>query len=284
MTATMPDWKGRIFFATKGGRVGTIDPKTGASKLRTFPGEAIFNSLAADETGAVYVVTDHRLLTLVADKNGMPQVRWAATYDRGTRQKPGQLSQGSGTTPTLIGKDLVVITDNAEPRMNVLFYKRDGNPKNRLICKAPVFGAGTSATENSLVAAGRAVIAENNYGYEGPQSTIGGRTTSPGVARVVLEGSTCRVAWTSPVTAPTSVPKASLGNGLVYVYSKKASTPLDDSWYFTAIDIRTGKTRWMQRTGNGIQWNNHYASIYLGPDGAAYMPTMAGLVRFKDGG
>ena len=25
MIATMPDWKGRIFFATKGGRVGTID-------------------------------------------------------------------------------------------------------------------------------------------------------------------------------------------------------------------------------------------------------------------
>ena len=31
MIATMPDWKGRIFFATKGGRVGTIDPATGAS-------------------------------------------------------------------------------------------------------------------------------------------------------------------------------------------------------------------------------------------------------------
>ena len=283
MIATMPDWKGRIFFATKGGRVGTIDPATGASRIRTFPGEAIFNSMATDETGAVYVVTDHRLLALVADKNGMPQVRWAAPYDRGTRQKPGQLSQGSGTTPTLIGKDLVAITDNAEPRMNVLFYKRDGNPKNRLICKAPVFAAGASDTENSLVAAGRSVIVENNYGYEGPQSTIGGKTTSPGIARVVLEGNTCRVAWTSSVSAPTSVPKVSLGNGLVYVYSKKASTPLDDSWYFTAIDVRTGRTQWLQRTGNGIQWNNHYASIYLGPDGAAYMPTMAGLVRFKDG-
>ena len=214
----------------------------------------------------------------------MPQVRWAATYDRGTQQKPGQLSQGSGTTPTLIGKDLVAITDNAEPRMNVLFYKRDGNPKNRLICKAPVFAAGASATENSLVAAGRSVIVENNYGYAGPQSTIGGKTTSPGIARVVLEGGKCRVVWTSSVTAPTSVPKVSLGNGLVYVYSKKASTPLNDSWYFTAIDVRTGRTQWLQRTGNGIQWNNHYASIYLGPDGAAYMPTMAGLVRFKDGG
>ena len=283
MIATMPDWKGRIFFATKGGRVGTIAPATGASRIRTFPGEAIFNSLAADETGAVYVVTDHRLLTLVADSTGYPQLRWSAAYDRGTRQKPGQLSQGSGTTPTLIGKDLVAITDNAEPRMNVLFYKRDGSPTNRLICKAPVFGAGTSATENSLVAAGRSVIVENNYGYEGPQSTMGGRTTSPGVARVVLEDNRCRVAWTSSVSAPTSVPKVSLGNGLVYVYSKKASTPDDDSWYFTAIDVRSGRTQWLQRTGNGTQWNNHYASIYLGPDGAAYMPTMAGLVRFKDG-
>src|SRR4029079_4389247 len=75
MIATMPDWKGRIFFATKGGRVGTGDPSTGASRIRTFPGQAIFNSMAADETGAVYVVTDHRLLILVADRAGVPQVR-----------------------------------------------------------------------------------------------------------------------------------------------------------------------------------------------------------------
>ena len=284
MIATMPDWKNRIFFATKGGRIGTVDASTGVSRIRSFAGEAIFNSMAADETGAVYAVTDHRLLTLVADKRGYPQVRWSAAYDRGTRTKPGQLSQGSGTTPTLLGKDVVAITDNAEPRMNVLFYKRSGDRKNRLICKAPVFGSGTSATENSLVTAGKtSVIVENNYGYEGPQSTVGGKTTAPGVARVDLVDGKCKVAWTSKVSAPTSVPKVSLGNGLLYAYTKKASTPLDDSWYFTAIDVRTGRTQWSQRTGNGIQWNNHYASIYLGPDGAAYMPTMAGLIRFKDG-
>jgi outer membrane protein assembly factor BamB len=78
------------------------------------------------------------------------------------------------------------------------------------------------------------------------------------------------------------VPKVSLGNGLLYVYTKAMSNLLDDSWYFTAIDVRTGATRWRQRTGNGIQWNNHYASIYLGQDGAAYMPTVAGLIRFQD--
>jgi len=169
--------------------------------------------------------------------------------------------------------------------MHVQFYRRTGNAADRLVCSVPVFAAGASATENSLAyAGGRSVIVENNYGYAGVQSTELGKTTSPGVARVDLdEDGSCRVAWTNPITAPTSVPKVSLGNGLLYVYTKPASNPLDDSWYFTAIDVRTGVTRWRQRTGNGTQWNNHYASIYLGPDGTAYMPTLAGLIRLQDG-
>jgi hypothetical protein len=284
VVATMPDWSGRIFFATEQGRVGVVDPATGAVKTMQFSGEGIFNSLAGDETDAIYLVTTHRLAAVAADDSGAPVVRWSQAYDRGSRQKPGQLSQGSGTTPTLIGKDLVAITDNADPRMHVIFYRRTGNGPDREICQVPVFGDDASATENSLAyAGGRSVLVENNYGYAGVDSTTLGRTTSPGIARVDLtDDGTCRVAWTSPVTAPTSVPKVSLGNGLLYVYSKPASDPLDDSWYLTAIDVRTGATRWNQRTGNGIQWNNHYASIYLGPDGAAYVPTVAGLIRFQD--
>ena len=284
VVATMPDWSGRIFFATQQGRIGVVDPATGQAKAMQFAGEGIFNSLAGDESGAIYLVTTHRLAAVEADDTGMPVVRWSQTYDRGTQTKPGQLSQGSGTTPTLIGNDLVAITDNAEPRMNVIFYRRTGGGSDREICRVPVFGAGSSATENSLAyAGGRSVIVENNYGYAGIQSTLLGKTTSPGVARVDLDDDgSCHVAWTNPLSAPTSVPKVSLGNGLLYVYTKAASNLLDDSWYFTAIDVRTGATQWKQRTGNGIQWNNHYASIYLGPDGAAYMPTVAGLIRFQD--
>lgn len=283
--ATMPDWSGRIFFATQQGRVGTVDPDTGAVRTMQFPGESIVNSMAGDETGAIYLVTTHRLAAVAADGSGAPVVRWSTTYDRGSTTKPGQLSQGSGTTPTLIGDDVVAITDNAEPQMHVQFYRRSGASAGALICQAPVFAPGASATENSLAAAdGTSVIAENNYGYRGVQTTLLGNTSSPGVAKVVLhEDGTCGVAWTSPVVAPTSVPKVSWGNGLLYVYAKPRSWLLDDSWYLTAIDVRTGETVWMQRTGNGIQWNNHYASIYLGPDGAAYVPTLAGLVRFADG-
>jgi hypothetical protein len=285
VVATLPDWSGRIFFASQQGRIGVVDPATGAVRTMQFAGEGIFNSLAGDETGAIYVVTTHRLAAVEADASGTPVVRWSQTYDRGTTTKPGQLSQGSGTTPTLIGRDLVAITDNAEPRMHVQFYRRTGSGTNRLICNVPVFADGASATENSLAyAGGRSVIVENNYGYAGVQSTELGQTTSPGVARVDLEDDgSCHVAWTNPITAPTSVPKVSLGNGLLYVYTKAASNPLDDSWYFTAIDVRTGATQWKQRTGNGTQWNNHYASVYLGPDGTAYMPTLAGLIRLQDG-
>ena len=48
-------------------------------------------------------------------------------------QKPGQLSAGSGTTPTLLPSGLVAITDNADPQMHVQFYDAvDGS----LVCEA----------------------------------------------------------------------------------------------------------------------------------------------------
>lgn len=290
MVATLPDWSGNIFFVTQQGRVGVINPSTGAIKTMKFPeGEGIFNSIAGDESGAIYIVTDHKFYAVEADATGQPQIRWEQVYDRGIQQKPGQLSQGSGTTPTVIGDDLVVITDNAEPRMNVLFYKRNGANPGQLLCSVPVFGAGASNTDNSLAYAGgtpdgpRSVIVENNYGYAGVQSTMFGQSTTGGVAKVSINpDNTCQVDWTNPIISPTPVPKVSLATGLIYLYAKPKSNPLDDSWYFSAVDIRTGQTKWQYRTGNGIQWNNHYASIYLGPDGAAYMPTLAGLIRFKD--
>ena len=102
----------------------------------------------------------------------------------------------------------------------------------------------------------------------------------------MVEDDGCHVAWTNDSIAPSSVAKASLGNGLLYAYTKPKLTPalrnVVDAWYFTAIDIRTGQTVWSRLTGTGIQWNNHYAAIYLGPDGTAYIATLAGLVRIQD--
>jgi hypothetical protein len=281
LIALMPDWSGRIWFETGAGIVGAVDPISGVARTLSLPGEIIDNSFAVDETGGVFVVSDHALYRFDADASGAPVITWRQPYDRGSRLKPGQLAQGSGTTPTLVGPDLVAITDNADPRMNVLVYQRGRNSGGALVCGQPVFSAGTSATENSLVAVGSSLIVENNYGYTSPTSTLLGKTTKPGIARVDVAGGQCSTAWTSNAIAPTSVPKASLATGLLYVYTKPAAL-LVDAWYLTAIDLRTGRTAFSKLTGTGPAYNNHYAAIYLGPDGSAYIATLTGMLRIRD--
>ncbi len=278
LVALMPDWSGRIWFATQDGRVGAVDPRTGRATVRDL-GEEVANSLAVDATG-VYVVTVRALYKVRADRAGKPVVAWRATYDHGSGLKPGQLSAGSGTTPTVLPGGRVAITDNADPRMNVVFLD---TTTGRTICRAPVFGEGESASDNSLVSVGDGgVVVENNYGYGGPDSTMLGRTTSPGIARVDLDGDSCRVAWTSDEVAPTSVPKASLDNGLAYFYTKRPNRWGVAAWYLTALDVRTGTTVWSVRTGLGLFLNNHYAAITLAPDGSAYVATLGGMVRVRD--
>jgi outer membrane protein assembly factor BamB len=278
LIALMPDWAERIWFVTRLGRVGYVDPATGAARVLDL-GEQVANSLAVDEHGGVYVVTVEALYRLVAGATG-PTVSWRSAYDRGSVQKPGQLSRGSGTTPTLMPGGLVAITDNADPTMHVQFYDTSDG---RLVCQSAVFGAGRSASENSLVSVGDGgVVVENNFGYSSPLSTVLGRTSSGGLARVDVRDGTCSVAWTSEEIAPSSVAKVSLATGLVYAYTKRRSAWGASAWYLTALDARTGRTAWSVRTGLGAAFNNHYAAVTLAPDGSAYVATLAGLVHIRD--
>lgn len=278
LIALMPDWDGRVWFETRNGVVGAVDPRTGRMRSMDL-GEEIANSFSVDEAGGVYVVTTGALYRLEADAAGRPEVIWREQYDAGSEQKPGQLSQGSGTTPTLLPDGLVAITDNADPRMNVLFLRRDTGAE---VCRAPVFDEDASATDNSLVAVGTGVVVENNHGYSSPLSTILGFGTSPGFVRVDVVGGECTVTWTSDLNAPTSVAKVSLATGLLYAYTKRSNLWGVSAWYLTAIDVYTGRHVFSVRTGTGILMNNHYAAITLGPDGSAYIATLAGMVRVHD--
>lgn len=278
LVALLPDWSGRIWFATQDGRVGTVSPEGGKPRVHEL-GEEIANSFATDETGGTYVVTTRALYRLTADDNGNPAVTWRTAYDRGAERKPGQLSQGSGTTPTILDGGIVAITDNAEPRMHVVFLER---ATGREICKAAVFEDGASATENSLVSVGDGVIVENNHGYGSPLRTLLGRGTSPGFARVDLDGGSCTQRWSNDWLAPSSVPKVSWANGLVYAYTKRATWWGVSAWYLTAMDARTGRGVFSVRTGTGILMNNHYAAITLARDGTVFIATLGGLVRVRD--
>ena len=306
--SVLPDWRGRLWFVTDSGVVGVVNPRTGQARAMRLPHrETIGNSIAVDETGGVFVVSDHALYRFDAGRGDRPRVTWRKRYDAGTRQKPGQSEFGSGTTPTVIrrgARHYVAITDNADPRMHVLVYHagRRG-PGRRPVCSMPVFRPGRSDTDNSLIAFGRALVVENNYGYTGPESNPPAGTpdrntptTTPGVTRIDVDyrHGGCRKVWTNTsVRVPTSVSKASTAAGLVYVYEHPSArqvrytgsepvTGPEDPWYLTALDARTGHRVWSVLTGTGLGYNNNYAPITLGPDGTAYVGVLGGLLAVHD--
>ena len=304
IVSALPDWSGRIWFVSRRGLVGTIDPKDGSVRTMRLAGEGISNSFAVDETGGVYLVSDEALYRFDADSKGAPRISWRVAYPDAGIHKPGQSDAGSGTTPTLMGRKWVAITDNGDP-MNVDVYRRavrlkgkkrhrkaKAKAKARLVCSAPVFAKGASATDNSLIGTNRSLIAENNYGYTVGAANLGGTPSSPGLTRVDVvkkkggkKGKNggrrrarfrCRTIWTSDEIAPSVVPKLSLANGLVYTYTKR--TDGFDAWYLTALDFRTGRTIYRRLAGTGFGFNNNYAPVTLGPDGTAYVGVLGGLV------
>jgi hypothetical protein len=282
--SALPDWSGRLWFASIQGVVGTVDTASGAVRSRPL-GEGIANSFAVGDEGAVYIVTDKAAYRFEAGATGLPETVWREPYENVGVQKPGQSSAGSGTTPTLMGTELVAITDNADP-MNVLVYRRGRAVAGpRLVCRQPVFEKGASDTDQSLIGTGRSLVVENNYGYSGPAATQQGRTTSPGIERVDLDpGGGCHSVWRSSERAPSVVPKLSAANGIVYTYTKdpQPDDPSADAWYFTALDFETGATIYKRLGGEGLGHNNNYAPVTLGPDGTAYVGVLGGLIALRD--
>jgi hypothetical protein len=276
----MPDWKGHIWFAAENGTVGWVDRRNGSIHPRNL-NEQIANSLATDPTGGVYIVTTRALYRLQAS-HGKAKVIWRAKYPNSGVSKPGQLSAGSGTTPTLVGKNEVAITDNAN-RMHAIVYTRGRTGGGKEICRRGVFQAGAADDENSLVSFGKALIAENNYGYT-EQSMEAGALTSPGVTRIDVKKGRCRTIWTSQERVPSVVSKASLKSGLLYTYTRPPTSDGSQAWYFTALDLRTGKTVYSRLTGAGTLFNNHYAPVTIGRAGVAYVGVLGGLLRIADTG
>jgi hypothetical protein len=281
--SALPDFSGRIWFISVNGVVGTINPASGAVRSRDL-GEQNGNSFAVDDEGAVYIVTTKALYRFEAAPDGSPRTVWREVYRNTGAMKPGQASAGSGTTPTVMSGRRIAITDNADP-MHVVVYRGTRRVSGRrLICEQPVFRKGASATDQSLIAARNSLVVENNYGYSGPAAVMRGASTEPGLERVDVkkDNSGCRTIWRSRETAPSVVPKLSLETGLVYTYTKPPRPDRVDGWYFTALNFCTGRTEYRRLAGTGLGYNNNYAPVTLGPDGAAYVGTLGGLVRLAD--
>ena len=284
ITGVMPDHQGVIWWITRRGRIGTLNPHTGQVRDTRLVNEEIQNGLSVAADG-VYLVSDHALYRFSADADGTPVPGWRQAYDRGTARKVGAINQGSGTTPTLLGSRYVTITDNSDEQINLLVYRREQDyAGNRLICKLPVFAKNASATDNSAVGWGRSIILENNHGYTSAFAQKDWQAVSGGISRIDIRAdeSGCDLVWTSSERSPSVVPKLSLGNGLVYFYTYEPQVDGENAWYLTALDFNSGKTRFKALSGVGKAFDNNWSPITLAPDGTAYVGTFGGLVALWD--
>ncbi len=295
ITSALPDSNGLLWVVTKtDGKVVTLNLKTGRThfvQLGHGSNGEIENSFATDQHGGVYIATTRKLYRFGAGPSGVPKVVWSVTYPNSGESKPGQVDAGTGTTPTIMPGGYVNITDNADP-MDIMVYRTAAHPYSRpkpgrrvalprQVCKVPIFSKGSSADENSIISAGDTMIAEDNYGYQGPQS-LANKVTTPGFVRVDLnrDGMGCHRVWlNTSLSAPTVVSKVALANGLVYTYT----TDPNGNWWWTALSFRTGKLVYKDYSGSGFSYNNNYAGISINPSGQEYLGTLGGIISLRDG-
>jgi hypothetical protein len=300
ITSALPDSHGLLWVVAKtDGVVLTLNFKTGKIHYRRLGHGAqgeIENSFATDQHGGVYIATNRKLYRFGAGHSGVPKVVWSVRYPNSRESKPGQVDDGTGTTPTIMPGGYVNITDNADP-MDIVVYRTARHPHTlvryhshkrgvrrvplpRLVCKVPIFSKGSSADENSVISAGDTMIAEDNYGYVNPTS-LANKTTTPGFVRVDLDqdGHGCHQVWLNrSLAAPTVVSKVALANGLLYTYTTDANA----HWYWTALSFRTGKLVYKINSGNGSNYNNNYAGISISPSGREYLGTLGGIISLRD--
>ncbi|MGW6421908.1 hypothetical protein ACWF82_04460 [Nocardia sp. NPDC055053] len=287
VSSVMPDFDGRVWFATDNAVAGFSDPATGVARSIVLgPGEKVANSISTAPEG-VAVATTHALYLVDVDGSGNPRVVWRQAYDRGPARKPGQLSWGTGATPTFLGPgsgtEYLAITDNAVPKENLLvFDTASGNQ----ICSVPT----VDGTENSPIGAGNSLFVAGTYGYPYPAVPEGAGPSEPasaqftgGMVRVDVTGAGCRVVWTNEALS-AAVPRLSVADGKIYTVTRHTVIPtgsvgLTDNFRYTVIDAVSGRIETEKLIGATALHNTLQMVGTISPDRTLYQGTMSGLFR-----
>ena len=256
----VPDWHGRIWVASERGVVGLIDPKRNVvrlTKLQQYsPTERIDNSISACPQG-VSIITSYAIYMLGADAStSKPRIIWSHSYDRGTKQKPGQLSHGSGATATFFGpngSNYVMLSDNADRQEKLIVYRSaDGSA----VGEGPLFTPGASGTENSMIGVQNSIVGACTFGYpyaQYPDTKPAYRAqVAPGMERwdVNDDASGITLKWRNNGIYSAAVPRLSTADNLIYTCERPrgpAGVLTGPVVYACAIDMDSGRVVHRQR-------------------------------------
>lgn len=289
VTGLAPDWHGNVWFATGAGLVGRVEGDL-TRTLQLPAGEEVQNSISTSPTGTA-VATTHALYQLSGASDGVPKVDWRAPYDRGSARKPGQLSWGTGSTPTYfgpVGSDYLTIVDSADYQVNLLVYRAS---TGEMVCTQPVLADGGAGSENSLIGIGNSVFVASTYGYPYPTVPAGVGPAVPaaapfrgGMTRVDIEGAGCRTVWDNDARS-SAVPHLSTADGNLYTVVRQGlplpadnTSPLD-GFTFAVIDPETGVVRGTRELPGTILNDTLQMSALITSTGDYLQGTLSGVIR-----
>lgn len=297
---------GTIWFVTQNGLVGIYDPgalsEDESISILTLPdNERVDNSFSTTVDGFAAIVTNAALYLLKQDEDNKPHILWHYEYDAGSARKPGQLSHGSGATPTFFGPDtgmdFVMITDNADSEISLIVLDAsDGS----LICRQPIFTDQINfGTENSAIGIGNTVIVASTYGYPYPALPEGATPSDPefadfigGMIRVDIDGcddetncSQCDIVWENQIRS-AAVPKLSTIDELIYTFERLSpsggtDTTLFDTYHFTVIDLETGTVLNQTRAGSGPFADTLQMAGNVGKNRVFWQGNIGGIYRIE---
>jgi hypothetical protein len=259
-------------------------------------GEFTRNGMAITKTGGdratAYIVTTEKMYRVDVGADDQPYIVWEEPYDTIGTVRPGQYELGSGTTPTVLGEGkYVAITDNAE-QMHVVVYRTDARldpNESRVVCEVPVFdfpGGGAGANSNSLSGSRNSIIVQNtsDYLFDWEDATLV-TPSKPGIERIDIDpnGKGCTKVWVNTEVASTELPKPSTRTGLIYTQDRKYDAENDVYvYYWVALDFRTGEVVWEKMMGTGDRFDNWWAPLGIGPNGALYGTVYGGVTMLRD--
>jgi hypothetical protein len=275
--------------------------------------EEIQNSFSVGKDG-IFIVTNYALYKLrFNEEKKVIEIdpAWADNYVEGEliyendhQVKPGQLNNGSGTTPTLVDTRFVAICDNDTSQVNLCVFDR---VTGDLVFKYKLFDERGAAVENSVLAYQNSLIVGNTCGYTDPfkqNPTPGGimrfdyneqKKTYEYVKNWPMKGS---------YDCKSATPKISTPNGIIYVYNR-SDVPVNghNDWQITGIDYRTGlrifyikpyfnkgefddNISFILKAGSlGIKnydrkaFNNIWGTFTFGPSNSFYIGTYRGFLK-----
>lgn len=283
------DYEDGVWFATGGGTVGLVRRDGAVETSRLGEGERIANSISTAPAGAA-VATDHALYLISRRSGGGIETAWRVAYERGGGRKPGQLSWGTGSTPTFFGPesgdDYLAIVDNADPAVHLVVVRTRGRGAGDVVCTTPVLGKGGPGSENSPIGIGRMVVVASTYGYPYPRLPEDAGTSVPptapfvgGMTRVDLDadGSGCEVIWDT-TTRSAAVPKLSTADGRITTVVAATGADGRESYSYTVVDAVNGTVLAQQELGSGVGDPLQMAGT-VGPGRVLWQGTLGSLAR-----